>query len=448
MGRTPRLGVVTLLGLAAGCRMFNRGITESILERGACDQWQVRYGNRITYALTNDTLTDVEFEGSAIADDVVVRYQRGLGPQAQCIADRTADLLDKVRERTGIGISTRTTAYLIRFDQQPQDYDITLSVEPNEFPVPLFVRVGEESCDAIIAQNHSYPYLVVHELVETSLVARAGGQILPDLSWRGFALRVHFNNYTRWFRDGLANYAGYVAYGIVATEIPDEQRSPYRQALLHTNPFTSLAKVKGKLFSWPQSSATERERTYYNAALGLFLLIAETYGEQAIPYIACEVAQHETLDGRDLVEIVNRVIGTDVRRLAEDFEFPVLGVELERMGPALALNRGIDLHEGVFVQSVRPGGAAEKAGLRQKDVIVAVGSTPVTNLLDFELGVFRARKQPFASLAIFRQGAGRLTLDLPLEGPKSTNDTGPAKRRNPLVEGRIEFSRSSQRPAP
>jgi hypothetical protein len=187
MGRTPRLGVVTLLGLAAGCRMFNRGITESILERGACDQWQVRYGNRITYALTNDTLTDVEFEGSAIADDVVVRYQRGLGPQAQCIADRTADLLDKVRERTGIGISTRTTAYLIRFDQQPQDYDITLSVEPNEFPVPLFVRVGEESCDAIIAQNHSYPYLVVHELVETSLVARAGGQILPDLSWRGFA---------------------------------------------------------------------------------------------------------------------------------------------------------------------------------------------------------------------------------------------------------------------
>ncbi|MEN6575197.1 MAG: PDZ domain-containing protein [Phycisphaerales bacterium] len=448
IGRTPWLGMVVLLGLATGCRMFNRGITESILERGACDQWQVRYGSRVMYTLTNDTLTDVEFEGSTIAGDVVVRYQRGLGPQAQGIADRTADLVNKVRERTGIAISTRTTVYLIRFDQKPQNYDITLSVEPNEFPVPLFVRVGEESCDAIIAQNHGYPYLMMHELVETSLVAGAGGLILPDLSWQGLVLRADFNNYTRWFREGLANYAGHVAYEIVATEIPSEQRLPYREALLHANPFTSLATIKDKLFSWPQSSVTEHERTYYNAALGLFLLIADTYGEQTIPYITCEVAQQETLDGRDLVEIVNRVIGTDVRRLVEEFEFPSLGVELERMSPALALNRGIDLHEGVFVQSVRPGEAAEKAGLKGKDVIVAVGSTPVTNLLEFELGAFRARTEPSISLTIFRQGAGTLTLDVPLTKPESQKDTPPGKRRNPLEEGRIEFSRSSRHPAP
>jgi len=448
MHKLPWLGMVALFGLAAGCRVFNRGITESILERGASDQWQVRYGSRVTYTLTNDTLTDVEFEGSTIAGDVVVRYQRGLGPQARCIADRTADLVNKVRERTGIDISTRTTDYLIRFDQRPQNYDITLSVEPNEFPVPLFVRVGEESCDAVIAQNHGYPYLMMHELVETSLVAGVGGLILPDLSWQGLVLRAHLNNYTRWFREGLANYAGHVAYEIVATEIPSEQRLSYRQALLHGNPFTSLATVRGELFSWPQSPATEQERTYYNAALGLFLLIADAYGEQTIPYIACEVAQRRTLDGKDLVEIVNRVIGTDVRRLVEEFEFPALGVELERMSPALALNRGIDLREGVFVQSVRPGEAAEKAGLKQKDVIVAVGPMPVANLLDFELGVFRARKGPSVPLTIFRQGAGTLTLDVPLVEPESPKDTPPGKRRNPLVEGRIEFRRSTRRPAP
>ena len=444
MHRVPWWTMVALLGLAAGCRMFNRAITESVLEHGASSQWQVRYGSHAVYTLTNDTLTDVEFEGSTISGDVVVRYQRGLGPQAQCIADRTADLLDRVCERTGIAITTRTTIYLLRFDQRPQNFDITLAVEPNEFPVPLFVRVGEDSCEAIIAANHSYPYLVVHELVETSLVARAGGQVLPDLSWRAFGLKTHFNNYTRWFRDGLANYVGYVAYEILAAQTPSDQRLLYHQAVLHANPFSSLAEVRGELFSWPQSSATKRERTYYSAALGLFLLIADAYGEQTIPYIAREIAQRETVDGRDLEEIVNRVTGADVRRLAQEFEFPVLGMELERMSPALALNCGVDLHEGVFVQSVRPGETAEKAGLKKKDVIVAVASTPVTSLLDFELGVFKARKGPSVSLTIFRQGTGTLTLEVPLTKPESPKDAPPAKRRNPLVEGRIEFRRSSR----
>ncbi|HNS22315.1 MAG TPA: PDZ domain-containing protein [Sedimentisphaerales bacterium] len=443
MDRMPWLGMVLLVGLAGGCRTVNRRITESVLERDTSDQWQVHYGSQVQYTLANGALTDIPFEGSMIADDVVVRYQRGLGPQAQCVAQRMADLLERVRERTGIAICTRATVYLLRFDQRPQNYDITLSVEPNEFPIPLFVRVGDESCDAIIAQNAIYPYLTVHELTEISLVGPCGGRVLPDLSWGTLGVDFHVNNYTRWFRDGLANYAGYVAYDIVSDEIPSEQRLHYRQTLLHTSPFTSLAKVGEDLFSWPQSPATRQERTYYSAALGLFLLIADTYGEQAIRYIVAEVGQCETVDGRDLIEIVNRVLGTDVRRLAEDCEFPSLGLELERMTPALALNRGVDLHEGVFVQAVHKSHAAEKAGLREKDVIVAVGSMPVTNLLDFELGVFRSRKQPFASVVIHRQEVGALTVDLPLEMPESIQDAPPARRRNPSEEGRVDFSHLS-----
>ncbi len=440
LGRMSWLGMVALIGLAAGCRTINRGITESVLERGASDRWQVHYGSRVMYTLTNDTLTDVQFEGSTLAGDVVVRYQRGLGPQAQCVADRTSDLLDDMRERTGITITTRTTIYLIRFDQRPQNYDITLSVEPNEFPVPLFVRVGEESCEAILAQNPSYPYLMVHELVETSLVGHSGGQVLPDLSWGMLGLHAYVNNYTRWFREGLANYAGYIAYEAASRQIPSDRRLHYHQTLLHTNPFTSLAEIGDKLFSWPQLPAVEQQRTYYNAALGLFLLIADTYGEQTIQCVADEIARQKIVDGPDLVGIVNRVIGTDVRRLAEDYEFPSLGMDLERMTPALALNRGVDLHEGVFVEAVRKGQAAERAGLKERDVILAVGAMPVTNLLDFELGVFRSRKQRSVSTTVHRQGIGSLTVDLPIETRKSDQDAPPRKRRNPLEEGRVEFS--------
>ena len=413
------VGGMVLVGLSTGCRTISRGITESVLEPGGSERWEVRYGSRIIYTLTNETLTNVEFEGSVLSGDVVVRYQRGLGPQAQCVADRTAALLDRVSERTGIAISTRTTVYLLRFDQRPQNFNITLAVEPNEFPLPMFVQAGEESCDSIIAQNYSYPYVAVHELVETSLVDRADGQVLPDLAWGALGLSVHVNNYTRWFRDGLANYAGYVAYEIVAAEMPSEQTLQHRQTLVHERPFTSLAKVRDRLFSWSQSPVTKRERTYYNAALGLFLLIADAYGEQTIHYIMDEVAQRETVDGRDLIEIANRVLGTDVRQLARNFTFPALGVEVERMAPALALNRGVDLREGVLVQTVQEGSAGARAGLKEKDIITAVESTPVANLLDLEIGIFRARRQPSASLTIHRQGVGSMTLNCPLETPDS-----------------------------
>lgn len=438
MGRMLFLGAVMLVGVTTGCRSVSRGITESVLERREARGWQVHYGGRSLYMLTNDTLTDVEFEGSTIAGDTVVRFQRGLGPQARCIAERTEDLLAIVSERTGVAISTRTTVYLLRFDRRPQSFNITLLTEPDEFPLPLFIEAGEESCEAILAQNHIYPYLMMHELVETSLVGKAGGQVLPDLSSRVLGVRMHVNNYTRWFREGLANYAGYVAYEALSGEISSEQRLHHRQTLLHTSPFTSLAKVGGGLFSWPQSPADERELAYYNAALGLFLLIADTCGEQAIRDIVAEIARRETVDRRDLVEITNRVIGTDVRRLAADFRFPAIGLEAERLSPSLALNRGVDVQEGIFVHVVRKGSAAAKGGLQERDVIVAVGDLPVANLLDFELGLFKARKQPTAQLTVHRQGADPLVLELPLESPASVQDSRQDRRNPPLQRDRLK----------
>ena len=62
------------------------------------------------------------------------------------------------------------------------------------------------------------------------------------------------------------------------------------------------------------------------------------------------------------------------------------------MTPALALNRGVEPHAGLFVQAVPAGGSAQRAGLKEKDVIIAVGDTPVANRLDFELGLFKVRK--------------------------------------------------------
>jgi hypothetical protein len=406
--------LAVLVGLSGGCSAINKGITESVLARKKSREWSIHYASRSLYMLADKTLLEVEFEGSRNAGDTVVRYQAGLGDQAQCLADKTTALLEAVRQRTGMAITTRSTLYLLRFDQPPQDFSVNLTSEPNEFLLPLFIRASQESCEAIIAQSRSYPYLLVHELVETSLVRRAGGSVLPDLAWGTPGLRMHVNNYTRWFRDGFANYAGYIAYEVVAGEIPSEKKLYRQEALVHTEPFSSLAQVGAKLFSWPQSSKVELERVYYNAALGLFLLIADRFGESAIRDIIHEIAQRRATNGRDLIEITNRVLRADVRRLARDFEFPQIGAHVEQMSLALALNEGVEPHAGLFVLGVPGGSLAARAGLQEKDVIIAVGDTPVANHLDFELGLFKVRSQKTVPLTVQRMGVGTLTIDLPL----------------------------------
>jgi hypothetical protein len=433
--------VAILVGLTAGCRTISKGITESVLDRERTEQWQVRYGSRVHYTLTDETMKELEFEGSVSAGDTTVRYQRGLAEEAQCVADTTVGLLNRVQEQVGVTITTRSTIYLLRFDQRPQDFDISLKVEPNEFPLPLFIRMGDESCESILVQNRGYPYLFVHELVETSLAGgRAQGLVLPDLSWGTLGLSVHVNNYTRWFRDGLANYAGYVAYKALSEDVPSSHRLQYRQTVLHTNPCSGLAQIGDRLFSWRQSSRTRYEREYYNAALGLFLLIEDVYGQEAIRRIVAEIATHKAVNGSDLVEITNQVLGVDVKRLAGDFEFPEIGAELERLTPAAAVNSGLEIQEGLIVLTVEEDGAASQAGLQAKDVITAVGDTTVANSLDFEMALFKARKRPSVSLTVQRRDAGTLTLELPLQ--KHATQPPAGRRRRPPQDSGIESARS------
>lgn len=432
------LALAILPVLLLGCRTINKSVTEAVLERGKADKWSVHYGSHGYYSLTDTTMKRVEFAGSVERDRITIQYQRQLESQAHCIAETTADLLAKVEERTGVAISTRCTIQLLRFDRVPENFNINLTVEPNEFPLPLFVRAGDESCMTILAENRGYPYLLVHELVETSVATgRDQGQVLPDLSWGPFGLRAHINNYTRWFRDGLANYAGFIAYEVLTEDEGFAEHPEARAALLHTRPFSALDRVGTKLFSWPQSSHTRQERDYYNAALGLFLLIRDRYGEQAIRDIVEQLDTRAAVDGPDLVRIANGVLGTDIRQMAGTFEFPELGAELVPLTPALVLNKGVDVDAGLFVRSVDETGAGQRAGLEAGDVITAVGATPATGYLDLELALFAAREQASATLAVRRADADPLALSLPLRA--ETADKEPGRRKNPIKKGCVEY---------
>ena len=413
-GRTTLLTVAVLVWALTGCRTVNRRLTEAVLNGEHARQWHIRYGSQSFYSLGDEGLARIEFEGLIDRERVRVRYQRGMQGQAECVADVTTHMIEQVELQVGMTITTSTTIDLLRFDEPPQNFDIQLTVEPNEFPLPLFVRAGDESCASILAQNRSYPYVLMHELVETSLAARAGGRVLPDVGYGRFGLRGSVNNYTRWFRDGLANYAGYLACEILSDELDCPECPTHVASVLHTSPLSRLATVRTRLFSWSQSSSGEHERDYYNAALGLFLLIEDRFGQQAIRDILAEVATRETVDGRDLRAITSQAIGSNVKQFVADFEFPTVGGELTPITRALAANKGLDVAEGLLIESLGPNGLADRAGLRPYDVIVAADSAPVADTIDFELALLRAGQRPAVPLAIWRKDAGTMAIELPL----------------------------------
>lgn len=436
------LPVVVLLVVAAtGCRAINKHVTEAVLDAGEAKQWQIHYDSTHRYQLNDRWLERIAFEGTIPGKRISVRYQRGLADPAQHLTDRAVALIEQVEQRTGVAITTHSTIDLLRFDEPPQNFSVRLTVEPNEFPLPMFVRTGEESYPAILARNRSYPYLFIHELVETSLVSgQANGRVLPDLGWGALGLTAHLNNYTRWFRDGLANYAGYVAYEIVAQDLADAGVTPTADPILHTQPFSALSRIRGKLFSWPQSAPENQQRAYYDAALGLFLLLEHQFGEPTIRQIMTEIATRDPVDRRDLVAIVNETIGTDIKRLVADFQFPGVGLELARITPALMLNEGLDVGKGLFVDFVEPNSLSGQAGLQRTDAIVAVGGSPVAGQLDFELALLQAMDEPTVPLTLSRRGMGVIVTELPLQ-PVGHAPVGPGKRRDPLHQGQIDFLR-------
>lgn len=439
MPKTALLALIAGLMTLTGCRSINKRISEAVLAPGPARQWNVHYGSHSRYALNNDRLERIEFEGAIEGDRIKVHYQRGLAESALCIADQTNRLLETVEQRIGITITTRSTMQLLRFDEVPQNFDINLRVEPNEFPLPLFVRAGDESCRSILAQNRGYPYLFVHELVETSLACSAvGGRVLPDVGWRFLVFRGHVNSYTRWFRDGLANYAGYLAYEALREDFADTDDRLAGRALVHSRPFSSLSHIGDRLFAWSQYSRSPRQDDYYSAALGLFLLIEAEYGEQAIRDITAGIAERNAVDGRDLLEIAGQVLGVDLKELVADFRFPRTGLELANITAALALNRGLDAMEGLLVESVAPDSLGRHAGLEPNDVIVAVDNTPVADGLDYELALFKARRQPSVSLSVQRRPVGGLLIELPLQGDQEAVPQ-PRERREPLQRGRTDF---------
>ncbi|MGH7853419.1 MAG: DegQ family serine endoprotease [Candidatus Binatia bacterium] len=151
--------------------------------------------------------------------------------------------------------------------------------------------------------------------------------------------------------------------------------------------------------------------------------------------IIVEFDKKEIKDSSDLPSVVARVTpGTAVQlkvlREGKQLSLPItvgelednevvastgqeseLGLTVQPLTPDMAQSLGLERAEGLVVASVKPGSAADEAGLRSGDVITQVNRRPVKNLADYNREISRTEKSK-SVLFLVRRGESSVFLAL------------------------------------
>ncbi|MBN1975655.1 MAG: PDZ domain-containing protein [Sedimentisphaerales bacterium] len=375
------------------------------------------YRGQLTLNLNNENLQNIPFEGETSVGATTIKYQKGLASQAQVIAEKVNDVFSHVESETGIEFKTHPHIYLMRVQKLPQNLDIVLNAnDPNIYPMPMFAETGNDNPNSILAEDIYFPYALTHELTETSLMyPDKQGKLKIFHQTRFLIFITTFDDYTRWFREGFSNYAGYIALDYLRTN-PDEKLSGvWDTALINQMPFTALDEVGDKLFKWEQNENQKIKGDYYGAALGLFLVLENKYGRESIKNIITELNNYEELDGHGLEKVIKKQLDIDIRQLASDFKFIKLGIHYSQLSSVLVLNHELEQEEGFYVKAVEPNSIAAKAGIDANDIIVEINNRPIKTRLDFELALFEAMEQSNTQCKIWRKDEGCKELQLALD---------------------------------
>ncbi len=113
-----------------------------------------------------------------------------------------------------------------------------------------------------------------------------------------------------------------------------------------------------------------------------------------------------------------------------------LGVELQDLNPDLAQAFGITQTEGAVIASVAQGSPADKAGLRQGDVVVAVNGRTVRSAFDVrnQIGLTRAGEK--VELEVVREGSRKkITTKVSERESEQASAGGATGVRNPVLAG-------------
>jgi len=245
-------------------------------------------------------------------------------------------------------------------------------------------------------------FLITHELFEMHLINPKELLVMGDFSGNVSFIRFTLKYHTRWFRDGLANYFAYQANRSFRRQAAKANLKPGTLQFIENpkQPLSELAKVKDKVFDWNQNSSTD----YYDAATGLFFLIEQRHGPEAITAIINELPKVKFPDGKALLKMIRQITGTDLRQQARTFQFPELGLETQ-----------LDTEGRCEIQNVAPNSWAAKANLQRGDLLLEANTSPLGSRTDLEMQVLKALEDGNRLSLIFsRNGERHVTEPLPL----------------------------------
>jgi len=416
-------------GLITGC--CNR--TELLPKKGG----PVVKSYIVASSRKHELLKDAQFAGTLKKGNVEVLYQAGLQGQANHIAKLTDRTFSHIEKSTGFQFQTSYdsffTIYLLRTDANFWDCGKIVTTPGNSLGVILLVRTGKDSCESIISNNSVSNSTFVHEIIEGSLIFRKRGTAIEgDYIKKEFGfINRKVLNYTRWFREGFSTYCAYLAHEAITSDSRFDKNKVSHAMLLNgfpLHPFSSLTKIGKDLFSWHYFSSFPPETRlspnmpnpqkvitdYYDASFGLFLLIRDKFGEDAIYQIIRGIDTLEYADGPALIELTNTILDTDIKQLIEDFHFPQTGLYMEPLFPGVAERKGLGISEGLLVTIVESGSPAEKAGIRKNDVIYRINDKDIKANLDFELAIYQLMSHQSVTVNILRVEEGEVITELKL----------------------------------
>ncbi|MBX3179179.1 MAG: PDZ domain-containing protein [Candidatus Hydrogenedentes bacterium] len=379
---------------------------EAYRNEGVRPAFNVGFNYNDGLVVDNAFVASQYYEGTARAGRAEVAFQAGLKEQAGALAVEIEQHLAHVEQALGRDYPLPVRAYLLRRDRMPGTIAGSFQKTSEVFQFPLFAVDGEESFETIRSTNPFYPYMFVHELTKLSLVDPARPPLVLADQRSNPLVKIEYN--TRWFREGLANYAEYLVYERLRARAEAEgdplALSPFESSHVYQKPLSALAALGPAVLDWPAFGETARDPDYFNASLGLFLLVEDQFGEGAVRRVLDELETAEYVDGTVIETAFNRALNTDIRRLATDFALPAPGAETSTLTPATAKNYGLRAGSGLYVNNVAEGGLAKAAGLQRGDVIVQINRRPVANTLDAELAMLEAKRHGNVYFTIDRMG--------------------------------------------
>jgi len=203
-------------------------------------------------------------------------------------------------------------------------------------------------------------------------------------------------------------------------------------------------------------------------------------GEQYVPFIQTDVPINRGNSGGPLFNLDGQVVGINSQiysntggYMGVSFSVPInlamntveqlkttghvargmIGVQIQNVSREAATSLGLPQVRGALVNSVSPGGAAEKAGVKVQDVILAYNGQPVDQSSDLPLLVGNTRPGVMAQVQVYRDGktmtvpitVGELPSDKATLASLTTGGGGAATRKSNALGLAVEDITGEQR---